>query len=305
MPNTGLLMLGAMGVLYLMRNQGAGTDKPGTLANLLGADLSSSGVSAFGGASSAEVVDSGNANVAAPFNLQGWLENLNLGRTTATGGPAVPGEVAIAVDADSKIPDDADNLKPPENEIVGTLNAFFAQQGLTVSEQSGMAVRQVGLLGRYDPLDVMTSNYPQIGFVDIESSSLIDNATRNEIGDQTVEVLRQAPGPYLVETTVGDDGSTVVTSDINKGASYFSTMNTIVAAVDQGYFKPPPVYVPRNVAAIQDNPLWQAGLDQRAAEIEAGYEYVRGLSSAGDGGGTVYDLSIPASAAGGDWWGDG
>mgnify|MGYP003673626045 CR=1 FL=1 len=86
MPNTGLLMLGAMGVLYLMRNQGAGTDKPGTLASLLGADLSSSGVSAFGGTASAEVLDSGNANVQAPFNLQGWLENLNLTRDTATGG---------------------------------------------------------------------------------------------------------------------------------------------------------------------------------------------------------------------------
>jgi hypothetical protein len=101
-----------------------------------------------------------------------------------------------------------------------------------------MAVRQVGLLGRYDPLDVKTSNYPQIGFVDIESSSFIGNSTRNEIGDQTVEVLRQAPGPYLVETTVGDDGSTVVTSNINMGGSYFSTANTIVAAVDQGYFAP-------------------------------------------------------------------
>ena len=305
MPNTTMLFLGAMGVLYLMRNQGAGTDKPGTLASLLGADLSSSGVSAFGGASSAEVVDSGDTNVAAPFNLQGWLENLKLGRSTGSGGRVVTGGTALALDTNTLIPDDADNLKPPQDELVGTLSAFFEQQGLTVSEQSGMAVRQVGLLGRYDPLDVKTSNYPQIGFVDIESSGLIGGDERREIGDQTVEVLRQAPGPYFVETTVGDDGSTVVTSDINKGASYFSTPNTIVAAVDQGYFKPPPVYVPRNVAAIQDNPLWQAGLDQRAAEIEAGYEYVRGLSSAGDGGGTVYDLSIPASAAGGDWWGEG
>ena len=46
MPNTGLLMLGAMGLLYFMRGQGAGTNKPGTLANLLGADMSSSGCQA-------------------------------------------------------------------------------------------------------------------------------------------------------------------------------------------------------------------------------------------------------------------
>jgi len=238
MPNTTMLVVGAMGLLYLMRNQGAGTDKPGTLASLLGADLSSSGVSAFGGTASAEVLDSGNANVEAPFNLLGWLENLNLTRDTATGGPAVPGEVAISLDITTVIPEDAATVKEPTPEIVGTLSAFFAEQGLTVSEQSGMAVRQVGLLGRYDPLDIMTSNYPQIGFVDIESSGLIGGDARREIGDQVVEVLRQAPGPYFVETTVGDDGSTVVTSDINKGASYFSTPNTIVAAVDQGYFAP-------------------------------------------------------------------
>ena len=305
MANTTMLFLGAMGVLYFMRNQGAGTDKPGTLASLLGADLSSSGVSAFGGTASAEVLDSGDANVAAPFNLQGWLENLKLGRSTASGGRVVTGGTGIALDPTTEIPPNSENLTPPEDQLAGTLSAFFEQQGLTVSEQSGMAIRQVGLMGRYDPLDVMTSNYPQIGFVDIESSSFIGGDQRREIGDQTVEVLRQAPGDYFVETTVGDDGSTVVTSDINKGASYFSTPNTIVAAVDQGYFKPPPVYVPRNVAAIQDNPLWQAGLDERAAEIEAGYKYVRGLSGAGDGGGTVYDLSIPASAAGGDWWGEG
>jgi hypothetical protein len=292
MPNTTMLILGAMGVLYFMRNQGAGTDKPGTLASLLGADLSSSGVSAFGGTASAEVVDSGNANVQAPFNLQGWLENLNLTRDTATGGPAVPAPVALSVDTTTVIPPDAANLEEPTPEIVGTLSAFFAEQGLTVSERSGMAVRQVGLMGRYDPLDVMTSNYPQIGFVDIESSSFIGNINRDEIGDQTVEVLRQAPGPYFVETTVGDDGSTVVTSDINKGASYFSTPNTIVAAVDQGYFAPAAKYVPRSWQQIE----LESGLTERQ-------ESERETALIDDS--TVYDLSIPASAAGGDWWGEG
>ena len=292
MPNTTMLLLGAMGVLYFMRNQGAGTDKPGTLANLLGADLSSSGVSAFGGTASAEVLDSGDANVQAPFNLQGWLENLNLTRDTGTGGPPVPAPVALSVDTTTVIPADADNLKEPAPEIVGTLSAFFAEQGLTVSEQSGMAVRQVGLMGRYDPLDVMTSNYPQIGFVDIESSSFIGNINRDEIGDQTVEVLRQAPGPYFVETTVGDDGSTVVTSDINKGASYFSTPNTIVAAVDQGYFAPAAKYVPRSWQQIE----LESGLTERQ---ESARETALIDNS------TVYDLSIPASAAGGDWWGEG
>jgi hypothetical protein len=221
MANTTMLVVGAMGLLYLMRNQGAGTDKPGTLASLLGADLSSSGVSAFGGTASAEVLDSGTANVAAPFDIPGWLENLNL--------------TAEAVDPTTKQPDDPPD-PPPTPEIKGTLSKFFAAQGPTVSEASGMAVRQVGLLGRYDPLDLMTSNYPQIGFVDIESGDLIGGAERGEIGDQKVQVLRPAPGPYLVETIVGDDGTTVVTSNINKYPSFFSDINTIIAAVDQGYF---------------------------------------------------------------------
>jgi hypothetical protein len=254
-----MLILGAMGVFYFMRNQGAGTDKPGTLASLLGADLSSSGVSSFGGTASAEVLDSGDANVVPPFNLQGWLENLKLGRSSASGGRVVTGGTALALDTNTLIPDDSENLKPPEDEIVGTLSAFFAEQGLTVSEQSGMAVRQVGLMGRYDPLDVMTSNNTQIGFVDYISGSYITNAERNEIADQTVEVLRTAPGPYFVATTVGDDGSTVVTSDINKGASYFSTPNTIVAAVDQGYFAPAAAYVPRSWQQIE----LESGLTER------------------------------------------
>jgi hypothetical protein len=292
MPNTTMLLLGAMGVLYFMRNQGAGTDKPGTLASLLGADLSSSGISAFGGTASAEVLDSGDANVVPPFNLQGWLENLKLGRSSASGGRVVTGGTALALDTNTLIPDDSENLKPPEDEIVGTLSAFFAEQGLTVSEQSGMAVRQVGLMGRYDPLDVMTSNNTQIGFVDYISGSYITNAERNEIGDQTVEVLRTAPGPYYVETTVGDDGSTVVTSDINKGASYFSTPNTIVAAVDQGYFAPAAAYVPRSWQQIE----LESGLTERQ-------ESNRETALIDDS--TVYDLSIPASAAGGDWWGEG
>ena len=253
MPNTTMLVVGAMGLLYLMRNQGAGTDKPGTLASLLGADLSSSGVSAFGGTASAEVLDSGNTNVEAPFNLLGWLENLNLTRDTGTD------TVALAVEPDTVIPDEADNVKEPTPEIVGTLSAFFAEQGLTVSEQSGMAVRQVGLLGQYDPLDIRTSNYPQIGFVDIKSSGLIGGDARREIGDQVVEVLRAAPGPYLVATIVGDDGSTVVTSDINKGASYFSTPNTIVAAVDQGYFAPAlsrEAMLARDYANMDPDTIW-------------------------------------------------
>jgi len=290
MPNTAAIVLGGMALFYFMRNQGAGTDKPGTLASLLGADLSSSGVSAFGGTSSAEVVDSGNANVQAPFNLQGWLENLTLTRDTATGGGPVPGGIAVQLDTTTQIPANADNLKEPTPEIVGTLNAFFAEQGITVSEQSGMAVRQVGLLGKYDPPDLATSNNPQIGFVDIATSGMIGYA--DLIDDEPIEVLRTAPGPYLVETTVGDDGSTVVTSGINRGASYFTTPGTVIAAVDQGYFAPAAPYVPRSWQQIE----LESGLTERQ-------ESERETANVEES--TVYDLSAPSFAAGGDWWGEG
>ena len=290
MPNTAAIVLGGMALFYFMRNQGAGTDKPGTLASLLGADLSSSGVSAFGGTSSAEVVDSGNANVAAPFNLQGWLENLTLTRDTATGGGAGPGGIAVQLDTTTQIPADADNLKEPAPEIVGTLNAFFAEQGITVSDQSGMAVRQVGLLGKYDPVDLATSNNPQIGFVDIETSGMIGYG--DLVDDEPIEVLRTAPGPYLVETTIGDDGSTVVTSGINRGASYFTTPGTVIAAVDQGYFAPAAPYVPRSWQQIE----LESGLTARQ-ESER--------ESANVEESTVYDLSVPSFASGGDWWGEG
>ena len=290
MPNTAMLMLGGMALFYFMRNQGAGTDKPGTISSLLGADFSSSGVGAFGGTSSAEVQTSSEPNVAAPFNLQGWLENLNLRRGSEIGSTVTVAPAAVAVDTTTAVPGDAANLNPPAPEIVGTLSPFFAEQGLTVSEESGMAVRQVGLLGKYDPLDVATSNNPQIGFVDVSTGGMIGNAAL--IDDEPVEVLRTAPGDYFVTTVDGDDGTTVVTSDVNKGSSYFSTPGTIRAAVDQGYFAPAAPYVPRSWQQIE----LESGLTERQESAR---------ESANVDNSTVYDLSVPSFASGGDWWGEG
>ena len=148
MPNTGLFILGAMGLLYLMRGEGVGTKKPGTLAHLLNADMASSGEGSFGG-------EETNLN---PPTLKPIL-NIEI----LTGNPPI---TALAVDATSGIPTVADTLQPESSEIAGTLNALFDVQGVTVSELSGNAVRQVGLLSPYETT-ISESNYPQIGFVDL------------------------------------------------------------------------------------------------------------------------------------------
>ena len=49
MPNTGLLMLGALGLLYFMRTNGSERGTTGSFASLLNADMSSSGQGSFGG----------------------------------------------------------------------------------------------------------------------------------------------------------------------------------------------------------------------------------------------------------------
>jgi len=49
MPNTGILMLGGLALLWLARGQNGGGQTPRSLASLLNADMSSSGSSSFGG----------------------------------------------------------------------------------------------------------------------------------------------------------------------------------------------------------------------------------------------------------------
>ena len=257
MPNTGLLMLGAMGLLYFMRGQGAGTQKPGTLANLLGADMSSSGVGSFGGAET---------------NLNARTLSTAANTAILSGNTKVE---AMAVDADSGIPIGADLLQPAAPEIVGTLSALFQAQGVTVSELSGNAVRQVGL-GRFDQPDIKTSNYPQVAFIDI----LVDGQQGSpfEIDDEPIQVLAPVNTDPVVVTIAGQDQTTTVTTLPSMIGGYFSTGNTIVEAVNQGYFDPAPAYVPRSVIEIEQSYAeTPAGLASRSAaqtSIADAYSYV-------------------------------
>ena len=274
MPNTGLLMLGAMGLLYFMRGQGAGTQKPGTLANLLGADMSSSGVGSFGGAET---------------NLNARTLSPAANVAILSGNTKVE---AQAVDATSGIPIGADLLQPAAPEITGTLSALFEAQGVTVSELSGNAVRQVGL-AQFDQPGLTESNYPQVAFIDVSVDG--QQGSPLEIDDEPFHIL-PAINPGVVYTIAGNDQTTTVTTgrsitgDIATGTvGYMTTGNTVIEAINQGYFDPPAPYVPMPILEVQEvnNPV--------RAEIETAYALVAEREAS----------EIPPWAGGNNWWDEG
>jgi len=251
MPNTGFLMLGGLALLWLARGQNGGGQTPRSLASLLNADMSSSGTSSFGGN-----VD----NLEPPTVLtiiSGETPYTKVATGAVTTAPAIAGGVvttaasivAMVVDAISAIPAAADTLVPQPKEIVGTLSALFEAQGVTVSELSGNAVRQVGLMSRFDSPPLSTANSPSVAFIDITTPAGGVPVLLEE--DTLIEVLAPIGGGAVV-TIQGNDETTVVTSGINlTGASYFSTPGTIVEAINQGYFDPLPEYVPRSWQQIE------------------------------------------------------
>ena len=247
MPNTGILMLGALGLLWLARGQNGNGQEPRSIGSLLSADIDSSGM--YGGGSSQVLA----APEIGPVATRAVLS----GNTAFT---------AMAVAADTGIPAAAANLTPPAKEITGTLSALFAAQGPTISEVSGNAVRQVGLLGRQDEI-LNTANSPSVAIVNITTPSGTAPVMLEE--DEPIEVLPPREGAEEVVTIFGDDQSTVVTTGINlSGTSYFTTPGTLVAAVDQGYFSPVPAYVPRTWQQIESDWDIAQGLPDRHEEVE-------------------------------------
>jgi hypothetical protein len=246
MPNTGMLIIGALGLLFLVRGQKNGTEG---LSELVSSDLRSSGGSGFGGN-----VDNLNPPSITRL-LSGDIPFTTLGVTsTKAETPAakvnsVEAVIAMAVDAISGIPKSADNLAPPEKEITGTLSALFKAQGVTISEISGNAVRQVGILSPYESV-LNTANSPSVALVNITTEGGGPPVLLEE--DTPIEVLPPAPGAPTVVTIAGNDESTVVTTGINRWTtSYFTEPGTIVEAVNQGYFNAPTAYVPRTWQQIE------------------------------------------------------
>ena len=258
MPDTGMLVLGALGLWWLSQSQnGNGQSGNGLgslfnggngLGSLLNADIASSGM--YGGGSSQVT----KAPVIGPRARSAILG----GNTTTT---------AMAVSADTAIPKIADNLKPPQPEIVGTLSALFEAQGPTISEESGKAVRQVGLLARNEDI-LNTANSPSVAIVNITTPAGGPPVMLEE--DEPIEVLPPRERNEVV-TIQGQDETTVVTTGINLWTeSYFTTPGTIVKAIDQGYFSPPPAYVPRTWQQIESDWDIAQGLQDRHQETEVG-----------------------------------
>jgi hypothetical protein len=239
MPNTGILMLGGLALLWLARGQNGGGQTPRSLASLLNADMSSSGSSSFGG----------NVDNLEPPTVMAILRGDTPYTKVAAGAVTTAAAVtAMAVDAISGIPAAADALVPQPTEIVGTLSALFEAQGVTVSELSGNAVRQVGLISRYGNGSLSTANSPSVAFIDITTPAGGAPVLLEE--DTPIQVLAPIGGGAVV-TIQGNDETTVVTSGVNLGTSYFSTPGTIVEAINQGYFDAAPEYVPRSWQQIE------------------------------------------------------
>jgi len=234
MPDAGMLVLGALGLWWLSQGQNGNGQSGNGLGSLLNADIASSGM--YGGGSSQVI----KAPVIGPEARRAVLS----GNTAFT---------AMAVAADTGIPKIADNLKPPQPEIVGTLNALFQAQGPTISETSGNAVRQVGLLARNEDI-LNTANSPSVAFVDLTTPDGGPPLLLQE--DTPIEVLPPVNRNDVL-TIPGSDETTVVTTGINLWTeSYFTTPGTVVKAIDQGYFDPPAAYVPQTWQQIESD--WDA-----------------------------------------------
>jgi len=247
MPNTGILMLGALGLMWLMRGQNGNGQGPRSIGSLLNADIESSGM--YSGGSSQVLT--------APLIGPGATRAVLSGNTTFT---------AMAVAADTAIPAAASKLAPPAPEITGTLSALFEAQGPTISEISGNAVRQVGLLASTESI-LKTPNEPSVAFVNITTPSGSAPVMLEE--DEPIEVLPPREGTPEVLTIFGNDGSTPVTTGINRWAtSYYTTPGTVVAAIDQGYFSPAPAYVPRTWQQIESDWDIAHGMQDRDEEVE-------------------------------------
>ena len=69
------------------------------------------------------------------------------------------------------------------------------------------------------------------------------------IDDEPIQVLAPVNPDPVVVTIAGHDQTTTVTT--MSGASYFSTGNTILEAINQGYFDPAPAYQPMPILEVQ------------------------------------------------------
>ena len=242
-----MILIGGLGLAYLLGNKPTDQDDTGgdqvlglggvvgsgsALGDLLGADRNSAGVGAF---NQPEPTDQG-VNVMG--TLQGMFSTFTAGFTGTTTGDATK------LDPDSVVQTEAVLIEDTPKAITGSLNPFFNIQGPTVSEISGNAVRQVGLLL---PGEEVLTIKPNIAPITLSGESTAIGWT------EPIEVLPANQAKPSVFTYDGGDGNEVVlNTSINRSSgSYFTTLDTLAQARDAGMFDPVAAYVPRSVEAIE------------------------------------------------------
>lgn len=279
MANTAMFLIGGLGLAYLLGNRTTGQDDTGgdqvlglggvvgsgsALGDLLGADRNSSGVGAF---NQPKPTDQGEGLLSA---LTGLFSTFTAGFTGTTAGDA------RELDADSVVNETALKIESSPDAITGSLNPFFNIQGPTVSEISGNAVRQVGLLL---PGEEVLTIRPLITPITLSGESTAIGWT------EPIEVLPANQAKPSVFTYDGGDGYEVVlNTNINRSAgSYFTTLETLATARDAGLFDPVTPYVARSAKEIASAyEASEEGIASRAAanqEITNAYALVASLNN--------------------------
>jgi len=249
MPNTAMLLIGGLGLAYLLGNRTTDQDDTGgdqvlglggvvgsgsALGDLLGADRSSSGVGAFN-QPEPSATDQNDGLLSAITEM---FSTFTAGFTGDTAGDAKK------LDENSVVDETALIIELSPGAITGSLNPFFKVQGPTVSEISGNAVRQVGLLL---PGEEVLTIKPALEAITISGESTAIGRT------EPIEVLPANQSKPTVFTYDGGDGNEVVlNTSINRSAgSYFTTLDTLAQARDYGLFDPVAAWVPQSVEQIE------------------------------------------------------
>ena len=294
MANTAMLLIGGLGLAYLLGNKPSDQDDTGgdqvlglggvvgsgsALGDLLGADRSSSGVGAFNQPNTilvdqgdgllplTTVADQGEGLLSA---LTGMFSTFTAGFTGTTTGDAKE------LDTNTPVDPPAIEIDATPKAITGSLNPFFKIQGPTVSEISGNAVRQVGLLL---PGEEVLTIKPIIEAITLSGESTAIGWT------EPIEVLPANQAKPSVFTYDGGDGNEVIlNTSINRSSgSYFTTLDTLVQARDAGMFDPVAAYVPQSVEAIESAyAASEEGIASRAAaqdSITNAYAFVASLNT--------------------------
>lgn len=283
---TAMLLIGGLAVAYFLGNKPGAEDQEepvekqiiigansmggsggSTLRQLLDADLNSSGVGAF--------------NQTPTDQGEGLLSRFgDLFSMFAAGFSGDSAGDAIELDADSVVNEWSVVIDGTPKAITGSLSPFFMQLGQTTSEISGNAIRQVGLLMPGE--DVLLTSTSKISVAD--TNALLTDETNPLELTETIQVLPSNQPTPTVFTRQGGDGTDVVLQQLNfSSVPFYTTLETLKAAHEQGHFNPRPTYVPRSLDEIAAD--WAASEEgiasaaKIAQQSEDNWAYVASVSS--------------------------